>query len=113
GFHFHVPARRSYRLSIEISLLSRRRNRLPLNHPRKNARIKAFYQRAKAIAQERGFNPGKCDAVKEAADYVAGDVKDMPAASQLRFLPRLRRDLENGNSETWGLIEREVRRWRP
>uniref|UniRef100_A0A0V0HIX6 Putative ovule protein n=1 Tax=Solanum chacoense TaxID=4108 RepID=A0A0V0HIX6_SOLCH len=37
----------------------------------------------------------------------------MPAASQLRFLTRLRRDLENGNSETWGLIEREVRRWRP
>ena len=26
----------------------------------------------------------------------------MPAASQLRFLTRLRRDLENGNSETWG-----------
>jgi len=51
--------------------------------------------------------------VKDAADYVAGDVKDMPAASQLRFLTRLRRDLENGNSETWGLIEREVRRWRP
>ncbi|KAH0780392.1 hypothetical protein KY290_006819 [Solanum tuberosum] len=79
----------------------------------RDARIKAFCQRAKAIAQERGFSPGKCDAVKDAADYVAGDVKDMPAASQLRFLTRLRRDLENGNSETWGLIEREVRRWRP
>lgn len=40
--------------------------------------------------------------MKDAADYVAGNVKDMPAASQLRFLTRLRRDLENGNSETWG-----------
>ncbi|MCE5165917.1 hypothetical protein HAX54_013148, partial [Datura stramonium] len=129
----------SYRLPIEISLLSRRRNRLPLNHPRiskegegngsfsphksikkrsvnpnkLDARIKAFFQQAKAISQERGFSPGKCNAVKDAADYVASDVKDMPATSQLCFLTRLRHDLENENSETWGLIEREVRRWRP
>ncbi|MCD7467642.1 hypothetical protein HAX54_005191 [Datura stramonium] len=49
----------------------------------------------------------------ERCDYVAGEIKDMLAASQLRFLTRLRRDLENGNSETWGLIEREVQRLRP
>ncbi|MCD7468198.1 hypothetical protein HAX54_006176 [Datura stramonium] len=39
----------------------------------------------------------------ERRDYVDSEIKDMPAASQLRFLMRLRNDLENGNSETWGI----------
>ncbi|KAL3508571.1 hypothetical protein ACH5RR_027972 [Cinchona calisaya] len=37
-------------------------------------RIKDIKGRAREIAQERGFSPEKCDAVEDAAEYIADDV---------------------------------------
>jgi len=68
-------------------------------------RIKAIRQRAKQIAQERGFSPGGCDA----ADYVSGEVEDLAEERQLHFLAR--RQLDNFNSQTWRRIKAD--KWRP
>ncbi|KAG8381170.1 hypothetical protein BUALT_Bualt06G0094500 [Buddleja alternifolia] len=62
--------------------------------------IKAIRQRAKQIAQERGFNPGGCDAVE-----------DLTEERQLHFL--VRRQLDNFNSQTWRQIKADVKKWRP
>jgi len=74
-------------------------------------RIKAIRQRAKQIAQERGFRPGGCDAVEDAADYVSGEVEDLAEERQLHFLAR--RQIENFNSKTWRRIKADVKKWRP
>lgn len=38
---------------------------------------KSIGQRAKEIAQERGLTPGRCEAVEDAANYIAEDVEDL------------------------------------
>ena len=73
---------------------------------------KSLGQRAKEIAQERGLNPGRCEAVEDAAKHIAEDAEDLPEKQQLRFLVNLMRDLNNPNSELWERIEEEVKRWR-
>lgn len=83
------------------------------HNDRRDTRIKEIRQRAKEIAQERGFNPDKCDAVEDAADYVASHAEELAEGEQLRYLTRLKHSLENLNSHTWGRILEEVKRWRP
>ena len=73
---------------------------------------KAIGQRAKEIAQERGLTPGRCEAVEDAAKYIAEDVEEVPEKQQVHFLVKLMRDLNNPNSEPWERIEEEVKRWR-
>ena len=73
---------------------------------------KAIGQRAKEIAQERGLTPGRCEAVEDAAKYIAEDVEEVPEKQQVHFLVNLMRDLNNPNSEPWERIEEEVKRWR-
>lgn len=68
--------------------------------------------RAKEIAQEKGFNPERCEAVEDAAKHIAEDVEDFPEKQQLGFLAKLMRDLNNPNSEAWKRIEEEVQKWR-
>ncbi|GER45629.1 glycerol-3-phosphate acyltransferase 1 [Striga asiatica] len=51
---------------------------------------KAIGQRAKEIAQGRGFTPARCDAVEDAAKYVVDD-------------------LNNPKSEAWERIDEEVK----
>ena len=74
---------------------------------------KSIGQRAKEIAQERGLSSERCEAVEDAAKYIAEDVEDIAERQQLRFLRSLMRDLNNPNSESWERIEKEVKRWRP
>jgi hypothetical protein len=73
---------------------------------------KSIGQRAKEIAQERGLTPGRCEAVEDAANYIAEDVEDLAENQQVSFLVNLMRDLNNPNSESWERIEEEVKRWR-
>lgn len=73
---------------------------------------KSIGQRAKEIAQERGLTPGRCEAVEDAAKYIAEDVEEIHEKKQLHFLVNLMRDLNNPNSEPWERIEEEVKRWR-
>jgi len=73
---------------------------------------KTIGQRAKEIAEQRGLNPGRCEAVEDAAKHMAEDVEDLPTKKQVRFLVNLMRDLNNPNSELWERIEEEVKRWR-
>lgn len=70
--------------------------------------MKSIGQRAK----ERGLNPGRWEAVEDAAKHIAEDVADLPEEQQLRFLGHLMRDLNNPNSKSWERIEEEVKRWR-
>ena len=70
---------------------------------------KAIGQRAKEIAQGKGFNPGRCEAVEDAAKYIAEDV---PEKQQLGFLAKLMRDLNNPNSEAWERIDEDIQKWR-
>ena len=80
---------------------------------RRDARIEEIGQRAKEIAQERGFNPDKCDAVEIAAKYVARDALELEEKKQLPSLTRLKKSLENLNSQAWHRILQEVKEWRP
>ncbi|KAL5078977.1 hypothetical protein RYX36_007398 [Vicia faba] len=73
---------------------------------------KSIGQRAKEISQERGLTPGRCEAVEDAANYIAEDVEDLEENQQVRFLVSLMRDLNNPNSKSWERIEEEVKRWR-
>lgn len=73
---------------------------------------KSLGQRAKEIAQEQGSNPGRCEAVEDAAIFFAEDVEDLPDNKQLRFLKNFMRELDNPRSELWGRIKEEVKRWR-
>ncbi|XP_048129141.1 uncharacterized protein LOC125313447 isoform X2 [Rhodamnia argentea] len=75
--------------------------------------IKEIGQRAKEIAQERGFSPGKCDAVEDAANYVALQAEDLEEKKQLPFLKRTKGSLNNWNSYTWREILDHVKKWRP
>lgn len=83
------------------------------HNARRDKHIKEIRQRAKEMAQERGFNPDECDAVEDAADYVASHAEELAEGKQLGYLRRLKRSLENWNSPTWGRILEEVKRWRP
>lgn len=76
-------------------------------------RKQSIGQRAKEIAQERGWNPIRSSDVEDAAKYIAEDVEDIPEQWLLNFLARLRGDLENPNSEMWKRIKLEAKRWRP
>ncbi|KAL3713849.1 hypothetical protein ACJRO7_036378 [Eucalyptus globulus] len=60
------------------------------HNDRRDTRIKEIRQRAKEIAQERGFHPDKCDAVEDAADYVASHAEELAEGEQLRYLTRNR-----------------------
>nr|YP_010127563.1 uncharacterized protein KQ602_mgp37 [Bougainvillea spectabilis]QPP04887.1 uncharacterized protein [Bougainvillea spectabilis] len=73
---------------------------------------KALSQRAKEMAQEQGLNPGRCEAVEDAAMYFAEDAEDLPEKEQLPFLAKLMRELKNPKSDLWERIEKEVKRWR-
>ena len=74
---------------------------------------KEIGQRAKEIAQAKGWNPECCEGVELAAEFIAEDVEDIPEQWQLNFLANLMRDLKNPNSESWKRIKLEAKKWRP
>lgn len=48
---------------------------------------KSIGQRAKEIAQERGLTPGRCEAVEDAANYIAEDVGGRSSRKSTSKLP--------------------------
>ena len=82
------------------------------HNERRDTRIKEIRQRAKEIAQDWGLSPDKCDAVEDAANFVALQAEELDENKQLPFLWRARKNLEKRNSQTWREIFDEVKRWR-